>query len=291
MSTNREDISDDEIRIISSDKLDDSPAVTDEHDRSNGSSQRLIVVAVVTIAVAVAILLCFLVFSDSDANRKSVEQHSDAVEKVDTVIGSAGYVEIADTTVCNIPLSIFTPRDATPILSVGPQTLGDPDAVFIVQAADIREDNGEIVGAFVTEGQLVSKGQSKAGFCAIIGGTPIIGVADSTPYLEQALDTEGYFFRQYPLVVGNQVVENKPKGKAVRRALAEINGRIIVIMSRQRETFHDFAKAIADLGASNAIYLVGASAYGFARDGAGNRIEFGSFDSDAPENTNYIVWR
>ena len=160
-----------------------------------------------------------------------------------------------------------------------------------MQAADIRGDNGGIVGAYVVEGNLVSKGQAKSGFCAIIDGNITIGVADATPFLEKAIESDGYFFRQYPLVVGNQLVENKPKGRSLRKALAEWNGTTVVLLSRSRLTFHDFAQTLVDMGVANAIYLVGSEAFGFAVDSEGNRTEFGK-EAPSPEaSTNYIIWR
>ncbi len=251
------------------------------------------------IALGVAGLLFFIFSTGNDSSelelnvQQGVVETPAAVDSVttDTVVAARGYVEITDTVVNSISLTVLTPYNAVPSLSLGAEALRDSAAVLVVQAADIRSDNGMIVGSFVVEGKLISKGQSKTGFCAIIGGSPIIGVADSTPYLEQALESEGYFFRQYPLVVGNQVVENKPKGEALRKALAEWNGRTVVVLSRNRVTFHDFAQALVDMGVSNAIYLVGSAAYGVATDAAGKRIEFGIEQTKPAEYINYMVWR
>ncbi len=204
---------------------------------------------------------------------------------------AAGFVEITDTTVNNVSLAVFHPRNATPMLHIGTDVLHDSDAVLAVQAADIRNDNDEIVGAYVLEGNLISKGKSKSGFCAIIGGNITIGVADSTPYFEQAIESDGYFFRQYPLVIAGQVVENKPRGQAFRKALAEWNGTTVVILSHTKLTFHDFAQSLADLGVTNAIYLVGSTSFGYAINSEGNRIEFGKEAINASANTNYIVWK
>lgn len=291
MNNIRHDIEDSEIRIISSDKKSASSAVARKRHRLAG----ILLITVGIIIAAGGAAFYFSKHSDHDGPERltiSKEVEHEPTSRIlppDTLIRKA-YVEIADTSVRHVRLTVFSPRNATPRLHVGVDILQDSGAVFAVQAADVRKDNGGIVGAYVSEGRLLSKGQSKSGFCAIIGGTPVIGVADATQFLEQALETEGYFFRQYPLVVGNQVVENKPKGRALRKALAELNGKTVVVMSRDRLTFHDFSQALADLGVSNAIYLVGSSAHGFAKDAEGHRIEFGQAASDAPENTNYIVW-
>lgn len=274
MNQRHHDINDDEIRVISADSRREIP--------SSLNVKKLLVFC----ALAMIAVCCFLFFVMDDSEEvlpTGMNPESPHLQK--------GHVEVYDTTINHVPLSVFVPRHVVPKLHVGTDALKDEDAVFVVPAADIREDNGGIVGAYVLEGNLISKGQAKSGFCAIIGGRVIVGVADATPYLEQAIESGGYFFRQYPLVVGNQVVENKPKGKSFRKALAEWNDEIVVIMSKKTLTFHDFAQSLSELGVSNAIYLVGASASGFAIDSQGNRIVFGVEETNASKNTNYIVWK
>lgn len=204
---------------------------------------------------------------------------------------AAPYTIRTDTVVDDIGLSILMPVNATPVLEIGSDVPYDSIAVLAVQAADLRGDNGDIVGSFVVRGNLVSKGESKSGFCSIINGELTLGVADATPKFEEALSADGYFFRQYPLVVGGQIVENKPKGKSIRRALAEINGRICVVISQDRTTFHDFSQALVDVGASNAIYLVGGDACGRYVDSFGKSFTFGEPWYKDIDNVNYIVWR
>lgn len=203
---------------------------------------------------------------------------------------SRGYVSVSDTVVNGVSLTLLTPVNASPRLAVGAEALNG-QAVMAVWAADLRADNGQIVGTFVADGDLVGKGESKAGFCAIIDGTTTIGAADATPMLERALEVGGCFFRQYPLVVGNQVVENRPRGKALRKALAQLDDRLLVAMSRTRLSYSDFSRALADLGVSNAISLVGGDSYGFAIDDSGQRLEFGRRWSESPPCINYIVWQ
>lgn len=203
-------------------------------------------------------------------------------------VSGRAYAERTDTTVNGVGLIIFTPCRATPVLQVGSF---DSAAVLVVPAADVRRDNGGMVGAFVLSGRLLSRGQAKSGFCAIIDGRMTIGVADATPLLERALDTDGYFFRQYPLVVGGQVVENKLRGRSQRKALIERDGEISVVLTEKALSMNDFSQLLVDIGVSNAIYLVGSTAYGFARDADGRKTEFGTPCASEPENVNYIVWR
>lgn len=291
----KHDIDDDEIRIIVP-GVGDRPSVQKHSGRRRGLALLWTVIALAVLCVAV--MIAFYLNDSNPAGDIYVIDPPVEVMAVEPEVATeeqfaavTPYTEVVDTVVGGVSLVVFTPMHATPGLVVGSDVLADTTAVLVAQAADLRRDNGGIVGAYVLDGELLSKGQSKSGFCAIINGEATIGVAEATPLLEQALDTDGCFFRQYPLVVANQVVENKPKGRALRKALADINGRISVVVSKDKLTFHDFSQALADLGVSNAIYLVGGYTYGFARNIDGKIVVFGTYTSELPGNTNYIVWR
>ena len=204
-----------------------------------------------------------------------------------------GFIEISDTTINDIPMRIYVPHWVTMSLHLGPIDRNDKNILFAAQAADIRADNGGIVGAFVLQGEPKAWGLSKRGYCAIINGVATLGVAENSPLFEEATEKGGYFFRQYPLVDHGQMVENKPKGKSIRRALCERNGEIFTVETLTTESFHDFAQALVDIGADNAIYLCGSTAYGWATDAEGRRHEFG--DPNLPEqkweNVSYLVMR
>ena len=179
---------------------------------------------------------------------------------------SKAYTEHLEMTVNDIPLDIYIPHNAKPRLFIGTPDLNDKNVIFTTQAADIRADNGKINGAFVLAGEPKAWGLSKKGYCGIIDGKITIGVAANSPLFEEATETGGYFFRQYPLVDNGQLVENEPKGKAIRKAICDRGGEILVVMTQEPESFHDFSQALIDLGASNAVYLVGSISYGYFRD-------------------------
>ncbi len=205
-----------------------------------------------------------------------------------------GFVEIADTTINDIPMRLYIPHSVSMSLYVGNIDRNDQSIIFAAQAADIRADNGGIVGAFVLEGEPKAWGLSKKGYCAIINDTVTVGVADNSPLFEEATEKGGYFFRQFPLVDKGQLVENELKGKAVRRALCDRSGEIFTVETLSIESFHDFAQALVDLGVDNAIYLVGANAYGWATNVDGQRHEFGDPNTKTSKkwrNINYLVMR
>lgn len=205
-----------------------------------------------------------------------------------------GFIEMMDTTINDIPMRLYLPHQVTMSLHVGNIDWNDHSIVFAAQAADIRADNGGIVGAFVLEGEPKAWGLSKKGYCAIINDTVTVGVADNSPLFEEATEKGGYFFRQFPLVDKGNLVENKQKGKSIRRALCDRNGEIFTVETLSIESFHDFAQALVDLGVDNAIYLVGSNAYGWATDIDEQRHEFGDPNpktSNKWRNINYLVMR
>ena len=179
---------------------------------------------------------------------------------------SKAFSEHIEMTVNDIPLDIYIPHNAKPRLFIGTPDINDKNVIFTSQAADIRADNGKINGAFVLAGEPKAWGLSKKGYCGIINGKITIGVAANSPLFEEATETGGYFFRQYPLVDNGKLVENEPKGKAIRKAICDRGGEILVVMTQEPESFHDFSQALIDLGASNAVYLVGSVSYGYFRD-------------------------
>ena len=201
------------------------------------------------------------------------------------------YTEHLRDTINDIPIDIYIPHNAVPELMIGVPDLHDKSIVMTTQAADIRADNGKIVGAFVKKGEPLSWGLSKKGYCGIIDGKVTVGVADNSPLFEEATEKGGHFFRQYPLVDNGVLVENEPKGKSIRKALCDRNGEIMVIMTQTPESFHDFAQALVDMKVDNAIYLVGAASFGYFRDRYDHLAIIYNKHSRGYRYENFIVWR
>lgn len=284
-----ENISDSEIRIV-------------------GSSQKptqkpfpwgWVVVGVVLVACLGVIL--WWQYSKMNAEQESIgvfEQEQPVVRtypltewfaSVDSIT-AVGTVT-TDITINDIPLRVYLPLNSVPHLEVGyGVTKKCQNSILFFQAADVRADNGKIVGAFVLQGKPLSWGLSKRGFCAVVDGNVTIGVADNSPLFEKATEEEGDFFRQYPLVDNGRLVENELKNKSIRRALCEINAHIVVVETQSVESMHDFSQALVDLGAQNAIYLVGSSAMGWSMDIHGNGTKMGLWDPRKIKNISFIVW-
>ena len=284
------DIRDDEIRIIGAPK----PLPT---------SKVWIRASIAIVCVIIAGVLIFAFWprrTDETAdpvvvfepeNEVVIEQEDPVKWLGDYSESIKAYTEHLRDTINDIPLDIYIPHNAVPELMVGVPDIFDKTIVMATQAADIRADNGKIVGAFVVKGQPLSWGLSKKGYCGIIDGKLSVGVADNSPLFEEATEKGGYFFRQYPLVDNGVLVENEPKGKSIRKALCDRNGEIMIIMTQTPESFHDFAQALVDMKVDNAIYTVGSTSYGYFRDKFDHFEQIYEKRRGGYKYENFIVWK
>ncbi|MBQ9137591.1 MAG: hypothetical protein IJX65_03020 [Alistipes sp.] len=293
-----DDIRDDEIRILGGRKS------------RLPRSMWVIILSILGLAALGVIILAVVNYRESEAEQLKEPEPSyfePVVEPKQEITHSQwigrqvdsdlqGFMEIKDTTINDIPIRLYIPHNAEMSLHIGRMDKSDKSIIYAAQAADVRADNGGIVGAFVLKGEPRAWGLSKKGYCASIGGKVYVGVAENSPLFEQATEEGGYFFRQYPLVADGELVENEPKGKSIRRGICDRQGEIFMVETGTIESFHDFAQALVDLGVNQAVYLVGSSAYGWAVDENNITYEFGEDNYYTgryrmPKNTSYIVWR
>lgn len=113
----------------------------------------------------------------------------------------------------------------------------------------------------------------------------------NSPLFEQATEQGGYFFRQYPSVANGAMVENRPENASFRRALCNFNGKLCIIGCTDRVLMNDFSQALAHLGVSDAILLVGGTADGWYRDAEGNICPIATSTARNAKYINYIVFR
>jgi hypothetical protein len=215
------------------------------------------------------------------------------LEPLGDVSSEAFFTERIDTVINDVILAVYIPHNAIPELTIGIPNINDHEIILAAQAADVRADNGKILGAFVYKGEPKAWGLSKKGYCAILDGEITVGVSDNSPLFEEATERGGYFFRQYPLVDNGSLVDNEPKNKTMRKALCSRSGQIFIVVSESDESFHDFAQALVDLGIDNAVYLVGShAAYGWYKDEKGTVEEFAANNARTYfKNETYIIWR
>ena len=279
------DINDNEIRVIGG-------------DGGGGGKKRLpwwvwVIVGVVAVAIAAIAL-----WPKQQPEEPTAPDTTTATEPETTDIWHSNTDNslpsctiVTDTLIDTLHLRIFTPYNATPELHIGRLDTANTDIILAAMAADLRRDNGRIVGAFVHAGEPLSWGLSKRGYCAIFDGQITIGVAENSPLFEQATEQGGYFFRQYPAVDKGVMVENNPENASFRRALCLLNGKVCIIACTDRVLMNDFSATLVKLGVSEAILLVGGTADGWCRTDDGKMIRLGSSYAQNAKYMNHIVFR
>lgn len=284
--TNKYDIGDDEIFIMS--------------DRRDPWYIRFWWVWIV-VAVILAIVILFFVIKPQSRPVQSVKPYVPQMcesatpeenvwfSNTDAKLPSCTVVK--DTVIDSVPLLIYTPYNFIPELYIGHPDTADTDIIFAALAADIRGDNGKIVGAYVYNGEPLSWGLSKKGYCALIDGSVAIGVAENSPFFEQAIEQGGYFFRQYAAVDNGIMVENNPQNAAFRRALCVFDNKVCIVVSAERMKMNAFSESLVKLGVENGIFLVGTDAAGWYRDEHGSLFVLGEKAMKGAKNINYIVFR
>lgn len=283
--TKMSDINDNEIRVIGG-------------DGGGGGKKRLpwwvwVIVGVVAVAIAVIALWPKQQPEEPTAPDTTTVTEPETTDiwhsNTDNSLPSCTIV--TDTLIDTLHLRIFTPYNATPELHIGRLDTANTDIILAAMAADLRRDNGRIVGAFVHAGEPLSWGLSKRGYCAIFDGQITIGVAENSPLFEQATEQGGYFFRQYPAVDKGVMVENNPENASFRRALCLLNGKVCIIACTDRVLMNDFSATLVKLGVSEAILLVGGTADGWCRTDDGKMIRLGSSYAQNAKYMNHIVFR
>ena len=288
-----DEIQDDELRVIG--------RSSGREDTRKPCKWLWIVMAVVIVAAVVAATIIWSrkpvpgndpVVFDPSTVVEPMDSIKEKIEPLGNYADTTGkaYTEHLKQTINDIPLDIYIPHNAKPSLAIGTPDIFDKNIVLVTQAADIRADNGKINGAFVLAGKPMAWGLSKKGYVGIIDDKITVGVADNSPLFEEATEKGGYFFRQYPLVDNGVLVENEPKGKAIRKAICDRAGEIIVVMSISPESFHDFAQALVDLQVDNAVYLVGSDSFGFFRDKYDHFTQISEKRRGGYKYENYIKW-
>ena len=198
-------------------------------------------------------------------------------------------VEYETQVVNDVWLNVYKILDMHAELSLDVSGYTDSTECIILQAADIRKDNRKFVGDFVLNGEKLSSGKVKKGYCAIVDGKVTIGMSADDDVMNHCMANGGSFFRQYPLVVDGVMQPSNVKGKSIRRALAQNEDGLYIVMTDERESVHNFSEALVDMGMKDAISLVGgnkAYMYWMQEDECWESDDLANVD-----NRNFIVFR
>ena len=85
------------------------------------------------------------------------------------------YVTFEKDSINDVVLAIYALHQLKAELSLALPDTSDTSVYFVLQAADIRRDNLQILGDFVLRGKQLARGKRKTGFCAIRNGQITLG--------------------------------------------------------------------------------------------------------------------
>lgn len=293
----KDNMSDYEIRILGS-NIEPISGLNKQNKKWYHTHRKLLIWTCILIFVGIASIIGTWIYLRSNASL--LNNSSDYICQTDTLSietlqdhdnTGPSYTIVGDTIINDIPLRIFTPIGGRMELVVGHHPEMDNNIILAAHAADLRDDDGTPAGAFVYNGELLAKGHSKYGFCAIVGGTVSIGRQIETPLFERAIEKNGCFFRQYSIVSKGKLMSVPPKGKSQRRALCLKDNVFIIVETTTSESYHDFAQALEDFGVSEALALVGSNAAVMWREESGALQQSGGIFGDSYPLENYIVWK
>lgn len=295
-----DNMSDDEIRILSPDNYKKSPQNHNSTEKEKPKNKNKIyffwIIIFAFICVIGLLYICFFsrgkvsLHKINESPTVSADTLSLEILKDNEETGPA-YAILNDTVVNDIPMRVWTPVGGHIEMFLGADPSVDTNVILAAHAADLRDDDGTPAGAFVYKGNLMSKGHSKYGFCAMIDGEVSIGRQVETPLFERAIEKNGSFFRQYSLVTNGNLMSVPPKGKSIRRALCLKDNSFQLYETSTPESYHDFSQALVDIGVTEALALVGGNSAVMWRDEEGNlSCDGGIFGHNYP-NENYIIWR
>ena len=253
------------------------------------------IIAIVTFLVVSLLLFLFLPKKTVNEDSSDIVKLKEDVNRIvnDSILyKEESAVNVSADSINDVPLIIYSLVNLRAELSFDLPNKNDSTFFLVTQAADVRKDNKEILGDYVFKGKQLSTGKRKTGYCAIIDGNVSIGISLNDEVKDYCIANNGYFFRQYALIIDGEIQENKLKGKAMRRALAKQGEDLYIIESVNRESLYDFSEALADLGISDAIYLVGGDAYMLYRNRENEQLyECGDNNKFNYPTINYIIFR
>lgn len=219
-----------------------------------------------------------------DSYSNTVTDQSDTIQRI----------ELHEESINDVPMQLYEPHNIAIKLHVGLPDINDKSILYVAEAAFVRADNKRIMDDFVLEGTQLAYGKANTGYCSIINGQVYIGAKNDSLRLLEAIHQKGFFFRQFLLVNnGYPVKEFFQKNKAMRRAIALRQGKLVIVESKNKESLHDFAQALADIDISQAVYLIGGTeSYGWYRtESEKTVVTFGTKTKQKPSSTSYIIFQ
>lgn len=205
--------------------------------------------------------------------------------------GSAG-VSLLEQEVMGVNMRIYSLKGLKAHFADTVPDYSDSSVYFITRSSDyrIKNDQKQIIGDYIENGEVVSESLWRAGFMAVIDGNAQIGISRSPKIRKHIIENSGSMFRQMALISAGTKCDEQfvLKGKVTRCAYArDIKGNLYFVETIDPETLYGFADALIEYGFADAIYITG----GFQEDRffrSEDGTAHGGYTDDKPHEL--VVW-
>ena len=189
-------------------------------------------------------------------------------------------VDMTTDSVDGIVMNFYELRHLAAHLTFTEPEPDDENVMLYTRCSDVTSFNpreARYIGSLVVDGKEYSDDQSRIGYCGMVDGQMVIGVARTEEVKDYCLDHHGSFFRQFILVSNREIPSQFYLfGKVERRALARtqdpqtLEESLYVVETTAPQTMADFAQALQKWGFIDAIYITGGNDYCYYRSTRGN---------------------
>lgn len=210
--------------------------------------------------------------------------------KVQTLQYVQPEVVMTSDSIGNVAINMYELRGLRAGITFSVPDSTDTDVYFYSRCADY-DKQGKVLGSMVVDGKDISNGNTRLGYCAMVGNSTVIGIARNEAVRDYVREQGGSYFRQFILVSDGEIPRKFHLHKKVeRRALARMDNQLYYIESRHAETMYDFADAIRRYGFIDAIYITGGNSPSFYRTADGSCHNIGVTPDSLSTETPHTPW-
>lgn len=174
----------------------------------------------------------------------------------------------------------------------------DSSSVMLCVPAAYTSPETTIEGAFIMEGKIINQSLKETSGAILLqpNGYSFLKPTElNKDIIKEAAQNNTQLFQQSLLIIDKTPYPcNLPKGKCdekrMRRALAELNSRLVMVQTKGKTTMSEFQECLVKAGVSNAIYLdMGTWSEGWYLDSTGKPITIGENMTNTNKQTNWLI--
>ena len=239
---------------------------SDWHPEEKPRSQKKWKWAAIAFGVILLMIAGFFVTRHLLHSREFVQSRyaDEVIEALAQPMGGEPGVTLIEDEAMGVSLKIYKLEGLKAHMAFELPDLRDSTVYLVTRSSDYKltDDQKEIIGDFIYNGDVIAESDWRAGFMAIIDGNAQIGIDRSSEIVKHIKENGGSMFRQLALVSAGTRCDKQfiLKGKVSRCAYARNrSGELFFIETVNPETLYGFSDALVEYGFVDAVYITGGS--------------------------------